>query len=65
MMDIYVYLFRNDSSLEPIGRVQATGLLDARRKVGIIKKLDIDLVDHLYIIKKLSDHEEQNRKHPR
>ncbi len=64
-MDTYVYLFRNDSSNEPIGRVQATGLLDARRKVGLIKRLDIDLVDNLYIIKKLSDHEKQNKKSSR
>ena len=62
-MDTYVYLFRNDSSNEPIGRVQATGLLDARRKVSLVKRLDIDLVDNLYIIKKLSDHEQQNKKH--
>ncbi len=64
-MDTYVYLFRNDSSNEPIGRVQATGLLDARKKVGLIKRLDIDLVDNLYIIKKLSDHEKQNKKSSR
>ena len=64
-MDTYVYLFRNDSSYEPIGRVQATGLLDARRKVSLVKRLDIDLVDNLYIIKKLSDHEQQNKKHSR
>jgi len=64
-MDTYVYLFRNDSSNEPIGRVQATGLLEARRNVGVIKRLDIDLVDTLYIIKKLSDHEKQNKKSSR
>ena len=64
-MDTYVYLFRNDSSNEPIGRVQATGLLDARRKVSLVKRLDMDLVDNLYIIKKLSDHEQQNKKHSR
>ncbi len=64
-MDTYVYLFRNDSSNEPIGRVQATGLLDARRKVSLVKRLDIDLVDNLYIIKKLSDHEQQNKKDSR
>ena len=64
-MDTYVYFFRNDSSNEPIGRVQATGLLDARSKVGVIKQLDIDLIDNLYIIKKLSDHEKQNKKYPR
>ena len=64
-MDTYVYLFRNDSSNEPIGRVQATGLLDARRKVSLVKRLDIDLVDNLYIIKKLSDHEKQNKKSSR
>lgn len=64
-MDTYVYLFRNDSSNEPIGRVQATGLLDARRKISLVKRLDIDLVDNLYIIKKLSDHEQQNKKHSR
>ena len=64
-MDTYVYLFRNDSSNEPIGRVQATGLLDARRKVSLVKRLDIDLVDNLYIIKKLSDYEQQNKKHSR
>ncbi len=64
-MDTYVYLFRNDSSNEPIGRVKATGLLGARRKVSLVKRLDIDLVDNLYIIKKLSDHEQQNKKDSR
>ncbi len=64
-MEIYVYSYRNDASNEPIGRVQATGLLDARRKVSLVKRLDIDLVDNLYIIKKLSDHEQQNKKHSR
>lgn len=64
-MDTYTYSYRSDSSDEPIGRVQATGLLDARRKVSLVKRLDIDLVDNLYIIKKLSDHEQQNKKHSR
>lgn len=64
-MDTYVYLFRNDSSNEPIGRVQASGMFDARRKVSIIKRLDIDLVDNLYIIKELNDHEKQNKKSSR
>ncbi len=64
-MNTYVYIFRNDSSNEVIGRVQASGMLDARRKVSVIKRLDIDLIDNLYIIKKLSDYENQNKKYTR
>ncbi len=64
-MDTYTYSYRTDSSNEPIGRVQATGLFEARRKIAYIKRLDVDYVDSLFKIKKIDDHGKQNRKDSR
>ena len=64
-MDTYTYSYRSDSSDEPIGRVQATGLFEARRKISYIKRLDVDYVDILFKIKKIDDHGNQNRKDSR
>jgi len=64
-MDTYVYFFRNDSSNEPIGRVLATSLFEARGMISKIKRLDIDLVDDLFKIKKISGHEQTDKKYTR
>jgi len=64
-MGIYIYSYRNDTSNEPIGRVQATGLFEARSKISVIKRLDIDLVDNLFKIKKIDDHEKPDKKYTR
>jgi hypothetical protein len=54
-MDTYAYSYRTDSSNEPIGRVQATGLFEARRKIAYLKQLDVDYVDSLFKIKNKKD----------
>jgi chorismate-pyruvate lyase len=64
-MDTFKYSYRQDSSNEPIGRVLATSLFEARGMISKIKRLDIDLVDDLFKIKKIDDHEQSNKGHTR
>ena len=64
-MNTYTYSYRADSSNEPIGRVQATSLFEARVNIRKVKRLDIDLIDELFKIKKINDHEQTNKKHKR
>lgn len=64
-MDTFTYSYRKDSSNEPIGRVLATSLFEARGMISKIKRLDIDLVDGLFKIKKISDHEQTDKKYTR
>ena len=64
-MNTYIYSYRRDSSNEPIGRVLATSLFEARVKISKIKRLDINLIDGLFKIKKINDHEQTNKKHTR
>ena len=64
-MDTYTYSYIKDSSNEPIGRVLATSLFEARVKISKIKRLDINLIDGLFKIKKINDHEQPNKKHTR
>ena len=64
-MDTYTYSYRKDSSNEPIGRVLATSLFEARGMISKIKRLDIDLVDDLFKIKKINGHEQSDKKHTR
>ena len=52
---IYVYHYKND--IEIIGRVMATSLDDARNQISIIKQLTVNLIDELFVIKTLEDHE--------
>ena len=54
---IYVFYFKNDSKREPIGRVQAKSLDEARDLISEMKALSEKLVDDLFVIKKLDDHE--------
>ena len=64
-MDTYIYSYRRDPSNEPIGRVLATSLFEARVNISKVKRLDIDLIDNLFKIKKINDHEQTNKKHTR
>ena len=64
-METYVYSYHSDSLKEPIGRVQATSLFEARKKISIQKQIDIDSIDELFKIKKLNDNGKQNRKNLR
>tara|TARA_R110000782_G_scaffold2015_2_gene7945 strand:- start:139 stop:333 length:195 start_codon:yes stop_codon:yes gene_type:complete len=61
-MQVYIYSYKSDASNEPIGRVTATRLSEARRKISIIKQLDVDQIDHLFNIQNIDDHEQSNRK---
>jgi len=53
----YIYYYKIDSTKEPIGRVLATSLDEARQQVASIKQLDVKLVDELFVIKRLDNHE--------
>jgi len=64
-MNTYTYSYRKDSSNEPIGRVLATSLFEARGMISKIKRLDIDLIDDLFLIKKINDHEQPDKRHTR
>ena len=61
-MQVYIYSYKSDASDEPIGRVTAMRLSEARNKISIIKQLDIGQIDHLFNIQKIDDHEQSNRK---
>lgn len=52
---IYVYHYKND--VEIIGRVMATSLDEARNQVAVIKHLTVDLIDELFVIKRLDEYE--------
>jgi len=52
---IYVYHYKND--IEIIGRVMATSLDEARNQIAVIKHLTVDLMDELFVIKRLDNHE--------
>lgn len=54
---VYVFYYKNDSKREPLGRVQATSLDEARNLVSEMKALSEEIVDDLFVIKKLEDHE--------
>jgi len=54
---IYIFYYKNDAKCEPVGRVMATSLNDARNQISIIKQLAINLIDELFVIKTFADHE--------
>ena len=62
-MQVYVYSYKNSTSNEPIGRVKATGLFEARKKISKIKQLDVDVIDQLFNIRKFNDHEKSSKKY--
>lgn len=54
---IYIFHFKLDSKCEPIGRVMATSLDEAREMISERKGLSEKLIDELFVIKELNDHE--------
>jgi len=62
-MQVYIYSYKSDASNEPIGRVKATGLFEARKKIAKIKQLDVDSIDQLFNIRKFNDHEKPSKKY--
>jgi hypothetical protein len=59
-MYTYLYSYRNDSTDEPIGRVEATNLVEARECIAQLKRLSIYQIDELFKIKKVV-HGKQDR----
>ena len=53
----YVFYFKLDSNCEIIGRVIATSLNEARTLISGTKKLSENIIDDLFVIKKLDDYE--------
>ena len=54
---IYIFHYKSDTKCEPIGRVMATSLDEAREMISEIKALSEDIIDELIVIKRLEDHE--------
>lgn len=54
---IYIFHYKSDTKCEPIGRVMATSLDEAREMISEIKALSEELIDELFVIKRLDDHE--------
>ena len=61
-MDTYTYSYKADSKQEPIGRVKATGLYEAREQIAEIKQLSIAAIEELFVIKKEDGHGNKIRK---
>ena len=55
---IYIFHYKSDTKCEPIGRVMATSLDEAREMISGIKTLSEDIIDELFVIKRLEDHED-------
>jgi hypothetical protein len=55
--NIYIYYYKSDSDCEPIGRVMATSLDEARELISEKKSLEMKLISELFVIKRLLDHE--------
>jgi hypothetical protein len=55
--NIYIYYYKSDSDCEPIGRVMATSLDEARELSSEKKSLEMKLISELFVIKRLQDHE--------
>lgn len=56
-MSTFIYFYKTDSECEPIGRVMATSLYEARELVMQIKRLDEKSIDALFVIEKLDNYE--------
>lgn len=54
---IYIFHYKSDSKCEPIGRVMATSLDEAREMISERKALSEELIDELFVIRELDDHE--------
>ena len=55
---IYIFHYKSDTKCEPIGRVMATSLDEAREMISGIKTLSEDIIDELFVRKRLEDHED-------
>jgi len=55
---IYIFYYKSDTKCEPIGRVMATSLDEAREMISEMKVLSEELIDELFLIKRLDDHED-------
>lgn len=55
---IYIFHYKSDTKCEPISRVMATSLDEAREMISEMKALSEDLIDELFVIKRLNDHED-------
>jgi len=53
----YVFYSKLDSNREVIGRVMATSLNEARELISERKALSEEIIDELYVIETLEDHE--------
>ena len=51
-MNTYTYSYKNDSTKETIGRVNALDLFEAQIKIAMVKKLSIESITKLFEIKK-------------
>ena len=56
-MRTYIYYFKSDNSCEPIGRVMATSLDEARDMIIEIKRLPYDAIMSLFEIKVLHEND--------
>lgn len=56
-MKTYVYFFRQDTAQEPIGRIKANNLYEARELIKFRKQLSDKKFDKLFEIKEESSHE--------
>jgi hypothetical protein len=56
--NVYIYYYKSDSNCEPIGRVMATSLDEARELISEKKGLEMKLISELFVIKRLQDHED-------
>ncbi len=55
-MNTYTYSYRNDRTHEPIGRIQAMSLEEARQQITVIKQLHSDVCDELFVINQEKSH---------
>lgn len=55
-MNTYTYSYRNDRNCEPIGRVRALSLEEARQQITVIKQLQSDVCDELFVINQEESH---------
>lgn len=61
-MEPYVFFYKNDSACEPVGRVMAMDLHEARKMISLIKQLPEQVIDELFKIKKVSSNENNIRR---
>jgi hypothetical protein len=61
-MEPYVFFYKNDSTCEPVGRVMAMDLHEARKMISLIKQLPEQVIDELFKIKKVSSNENNIRR---